>query len=247
MWQRERGILFTVLTVFTVFYLFARFFGPVPLSINSISTVKSDLFSVSGEGEASGIPDTALLSLGVTKKATTVKGAQNQVNQIAKLIIAGLKNLGVNDKNIKTTNYSVSPDYDYSSSRQIITGYSVTQNLEIKITPIEKANQAVDLATASGANLVGGVQFTLNDDMKKKLEDDARKNGVEKAKEKAKSLANASGIRLGKIINVQESSNYQPPIAFETKTLDAQGGEPTQLAPGENTVRSTITISYEIF
>ncbi len=246
MWQKERGILFAIVSIFTIFYLFTRFFGPIPLTINSVTTTKTDLFTVSGEGEAAGIPDTALLSLGVTKRAVTVKAAQNQVNQVANAIIGDLKKLGVDEKDIKTTNYSVYPDYDYTRG-QTITGYSVTQNLEVKITPIEKANQAVDIATANGANMVGGITFTLNDEIKKSLEEEARKDAVKKAKGKAQSLANAAGIRLGRIVNVQESQGYQPPIALETRALDARGGEPTQLTPGENTIRTSVTLSYEIF
>ncbi|MBI2034703.1 MAG: SIMPL domain-containing protein [Candidatus Levybacteria bacterium] len=247
MLHRERGILFTVLAVFVIFYLFTKFFGPIPFSISSVTTTKTDLFTVEGVGEATGIPDTALLSLGVTKKAATIKDAQNQVNQAANAMIADLKKLGIDEKNIKTTNYSVYPDYDYTRG-QTITGYSVSENLEVKVTPIEKANQAIDIATKDGANMVGGITFILNEDIKKSIEQEARKDAVKKAKEKAQNLASAAGIRLGKIVNVQESQGYQPPIALESSMLkDGGTGEPTQLTPGESTIRTSITLSYEIF
>lgn len=248
MFQREGRLLFVIVFSIAVFYLFTKFLGPIPLSINSITTTKTDLFTVSGEGEATGIPDTALLSLGVTKKAATVKDAQNQVNTAANAIIADLKKLGVDEKNIKTTNYSVYPDYDYTRG-QAITGYSVSENLEVKITPIEKANQVIDIATRDGANLIGGITFVLNDETKKSVEDNARIDAVKKAKEKAQSLARAAGIRLGKIVNVQESQGYEPPITLSTREVLPQGGlgEPTKITPGENTIRTTITLSYEIY
>jgi uncharacterized protein YggE len=231
-------------------YVFAKLFGPIPFSVNSVTTTKTDLFTVSGDGEATAIPDTALTNFGVTKTASTVGQAQNEVNQSVNDIISGLKNLGIQDKKIKTTDYSVSPNYDYSSGRNTITGYVVTQNLQVEITPIEKANQAVDMATKNGANMVGNIQFTVNDDKKIELENKAREDAISKAKAKAQSIAGASGIRLGRLVNVQENNNSMPrPVAFDLKAGggSAESQAPTQLQPGENTVNVSVTLSYETF
>ncbi len=242
--------LLTVLFTFFFLYIFARLFGPIPFSVNSITTVKQDMFSVSGEGEATAVPNTALLNLGVTENANTVEQAKNKVTEKTNNIIAGLKNLGVEEKNIKTTNYSIYPNYDYSGRNDRISGYSVSQNLEVKINPIEKANQAVDLATEKGANMIGNIQFTLEDDVREKLEQQARETAIKKAKTKAQSIANASGINLGRLINVSEYSNdNRPPVMFEKSALDQNGNnaQPTELQPGENTVHVNVTLSYETF
>ena len=240
--------LLTTVAILFIFFLYIKLAGPIPFYVQSIQTTKTNLFSVSGTGKATGIPDTAQLSIGVTKTASTIADAQSQTNTAVNKIIKDLKQLGIDEKNIKTTDYSVNPKYDYNRGEQNITGYTVTQSLEVKITPIDVANKAVDVATSDGANLVGSINFTFNDKTKKDLENKARTEAVKIAKEKAQNLAKAAGMRLGKIVDIQESGNFEPrPImmaasgAAENKAID------TQLQPGENSTTINITLSYETY
>jgi len=220
--------LLTAFGILLVFFLYTKFAGPVPFSVNSIQTTKTNLFSVSGEGKATGIPDTARLSIGVTKTASTVGAAQEQTNTATNKVIADLKSLGVAEKNIKTTNYSVNPNYDFDRGVQNITGYTVVQTLEVNITPIDIANKAIDAATTDGANLVGGIIFTFDEKTKKDLENKARTEAVKMAKEKAQSLSSATGIRLGKIVDVQESNGFEPRPIMMAQSLEAKSAD-TQL------------------
>lgn len=237
-----KNSLLIILFIFLGLFLYTKLVGPIPFSVNSIQTTKTNLFSVSGTGKATGIPDTAELSFGITKTATTVVAAKNQVNSAANKIIEDLKNLEIPEKNIKTTNYSVSPNYDFSRGGQNITGYTVTQTLSIK-SSIDTANRVIDVATADGANLVGGINFIFDDKTKKDLEDKAREDAVKMAKEKAESLAKATGIKLGKIVDVQESSGFKPPVMMQA--LEVEKSEDTQLQPGENSININITLFYE--
>lgn len=240
-----RNTLLITITILVSFFLYTKFAGPIPFSVTSIQTTKTSLFSVSGTGKATGISDTAFISAGVTKTAATVAIAQSQTNSSVNKIVEDLKNLGIAEKNIKTTNYSVNPNYDYSRGGQnTITGYTVTQTVEINVAPIDIANKAIDIATADGANLVGGVTFTFNDKTKKDLENKARVEAVKDAKDKANDLANAAGIRLGKIIDVQESANFEPRPYMMAATAETKA-DSTQLQPGENSIATTITLSYE--
>lgn len=237
---------FTVLFIFVGLVLYATFFGAIPFSVNSVTTAKSQPFQATGTGKATAVPNTALVSLGVTTTTNTVLDAQNQTNAAVNKLIDDLKKLGVEEKNIKTTNYSVFPVTDFSGRTQRTTGYTVTQNLEVKVTPIDQANRVVDTATADGANIVGGITFVLDDQTQKKLEDNARKEAVKNAKEKAESLANAAGIRLGRIIDVQESFVGKPiPLRALSVEDSTQPSTPTTLTPGENTVEITVTLSFE--
>jgi uncharacterized protein len=238
--------LLTTIGILFVFFLYVKLAGPIPFSINSIQTTKTNLFSVSGTGKATGIPDTAQVSIGVTKTASTVTDAQNQTNTAANKIIEDFKKLGVKEKDIKTTDYNVSPNYDYSRGGQNITGYAVVQTLGANITPIDVANKVIDAATSDGANLVGGITFTFSDKTKNNLEDKARTEAVKIAKEKANNLAKATGIRLGKIVDIQESNGYTPrPVMMAAKGLESNSAVDTQLQPGENSITIDITLSYE--
>lgn len=214
------------------------------------------MFTVQGTGEVTAIPDTALLSLGVSKTASSVQTAQDQVNGIINKITTDLKALGVEEKNIKTVNYSVNPNYDYASGSQKITGYIVNADVQVRMKPIDKANEAIDISTKDGATNVGNIQFVIDEQERKKLEEEARKKAIGEAKSKAESISKVSGIRLGKLIDVQETggNNYPQPMAYDSmklETANRAGGEaavpPTQLNPGENKITSNVTLSYETF
>lgn len=242
---------FTVLFIFLFLYLFSRLLGPIPFSVNSVTTNKTDLFTVSGEGEVAAVPDTAQVMLGVTASSPTVEAAKTQVNTKTNDIIASLKELGIEERFIKTTNYSINPNYDYSSGDTgTITGYNVSQNLEVEVKPIETANKAVEVATEKGANMIGGITFVLNDEDREALEKEARKEAIEKAKTKAADIASAAGIKLGRIVSVSESGMPQP-VMFDLQrsSENAMGsaGDQVDLQPGESSVRITVSLSYETF
>jgi uncharacterized protein len=242
-----KNALLVTIAILLVFFLYTKFVGPIPFSVNSVQTTKTTLFTTDGTGKATGIPDTAQISIGVTKTASTVATAQNQVNSAANKIIEDLKKLGIKDKDIKTTDYNINPNYDYNRGGRNITGYTVTQTLEADVSPIDIANKAIDISTADGANLVNGATFTFSDKTKADLESKARINAVKAAKTKAESLASATGIHLGKIIDVQETNNYAPrPVLMMAKgAADSNSIAPTQLQPGENSITINITLSYE--
>lgn len=240
---------FTVLFIFVFLYLFTKLLGPIPFSVNSINTTKTDLFTVQGLGEETAVPDTVYMNVGVTKSASTVKSAQDQVNSAVNNITQNLKNLGIEEKKIKTTNFSIHPNYDYSDGKESFRDYKVTQNLRIEVTPVEKANEALDLASENGANMVGDLQFTINDDKREVLENKAREKAVKKAKEKAGRIARSAGIKLGRIINVQDAGNnyYPQPYYDNLRALPGaeEAAQKTELQPGETTIRVTVTLSYE--
>jgi len=239
---------FTIFFIFLGLFLYTQLSGPIPFFINSLQTTKTSMFQVEGSGKATAVPDTAMISIGVTQKSSTVVDAQAKTNSLASKIISDIKKLGIDEKDIKTVNYSINPDYDYSQG-QTITGYTVNQNLEIKVKPIEKVNKAIDTATADGANLVQGASFIFSDEVQKKLEDEARKQAVNNAKQKAESLAKAAGIRLGKIIDVTETNQLNPiPLRQALIGEDMKVAPPsTEITPGQNTVNVTVTLSYETY
>jgi uncharacterized protein len=252
MWREARTPLLTVLFIFIALIAYTKLLGPIPFTVNSISTVKESLFRVDGSGEVTAVPETALLNMGVNKQAATVEQAQTQVNEVINQITAEMKALGVEEKNIKTVNYSVNPNYDYAGGSQKINGYMVNADVQVKIKPVDKANQAIDAATKAGATNVGNVQFVIDDEKRAELEEQARKEAIEKAKAKAESIARTSGIKLGRIVDVQENNaGAQAPVAMRAefaKDSAGAGGESipaTELNPGENKVTITVSLSYE--
>lgn len=244
--QSLRTPFFTILFIFLGLFLYTTFFGPIPFSVTSTQTTKTDLFRVTGEGKKTAVPNQADVSFGVTKTSLRISDAQTQVNIAINAILSELKKQGIAEKDIKTTNYSVYPSYDYANGRNSIRGYTVTQQINVKVKPIDKVNNVVDLITQNGANMVGGISFSLDDNERKKLQQEARKEAVDAAKEKAQSLASLAGLRLGRIVDVQEGF-AQEPIYQRGLELSAPTSNKvdTNITPGENTIQVSITLSYE--
>jgi uncharacterized protein YggE len=245
-------IVGAVVVFFVLLFVYTKIAGPIPFTVNNINTLNSTPFEATGTGKASAAPDKAVINMGVTQTGATVTEAQSKTNQVATQITASLKALGVDEKDIKTTNYSVNPDYANLTvgENQRITGYTVSQNFEVEI-PIEKANSAVDAATAGGANLVGGITFTLDDETEVKLKNEARAEAVTKAKASAQGLAKASGIKLGNVINVRETMGGDfpmPMMARETVALDSKAvAQPaTTITPGENNIEVSVVLTYQV-
>ncbi len=246
--EKTINIVGAVVIFFIFLFAYTKLAGPIPFTINNINTNKTSPFEVSGTGKTAAPADIALINLGVTRISSNVLDAQNKTNQASEKIIKALKKLDIPEKNIKTTNYSINPEYSFNGNSQRITGYSVTQSFEVKV-PIEKTNEAVDKSTSNGANLVGNIVFTLNDIRKEELENKARKEAVDNAKRKAEGLAKASGIRLGKIINVWQDPGVDRPILFDSEKAvgSPEARTESNITPGETNIEVIITLSYETF
>ncbi|HVZ59024.1 MAG TPA: SIMPL domain-containing protein [Patescibacteria group bacterium] len=246
LFERLKVPLITIFFALVLFFVLVKLFGPIPFSVTSVVTNKADLFTVEGTGEASGTPSSATFTVGVTKTGTTVQDTQNETNTAVNQVIAALKKQGIADKDIKTEDYTVTPNVDYTNGKQTPTGYTVSTNITVTLNDASKANAALDSATANGANIVNGVSFTLSDDEKTQLEDQARANAIKQAKNQAEKIAQQSGIRLGRLVNVSVNPTNQPVTLDKMSAAPALGGgAPTQLQPGENKVTLTVTLSYE--
>lgn len=231
-----------ILAFFIILFVYIQLAGPIPFSVNSVTTTKSDAFTVSGEGIVAAKPDTAFLNVGVTQTAPTVKAVQDQLNSAANKVSEAVKNLGVKAEDIQTTNYSVNPNYDFREVTQRIIGYTASTNLKIKVREIDKINEVIDAATASGANQVGGVSFEVSD--KDQVENKAREEAVRKAKKKAEDAAKIAGFKLGKLINYSEELPSGPiPIYAQGAAVSERE---TNIEPGSSEIRVTVNLTYEV-
>lgn len=234
-----------VTTFFTLLFVFTKLFGPIPFSVSSVTTAKSDTFNVTGEGKVVVKPDIASVTVGLQAQSPTVKGAQDQINSVINKISENLKQSGIEAKDIQTINYSIYPNMDYAGGSQRITGYSASTNLLIKVRNIDKINEVIDIATNNGANQISGVRFDVDD--KTKAENEARQKAVDEAKSKAQEAAKVAGFKLGKIINYSENFGGFPRPIPMLSTLESKAAiSPTQVEPGTTDITVNVTLSYEI-
>lgn len=226
-------------------FVYTKLAGPIPFSVSSVNTNKTDAFSVTGVGKASIAPSQATLRAGVVANGPTAKAVQDQMNTMINKVSEAIKNAGIDPKDIQTENYNVNPNYDFSDGSQKIVGYAANTNLIIKIKDISKANQIIDLVTQNGANQVGGLTFDNEDNTKAQTE--ARQKAVEDAKKKADEAAKIAGFKLGKIINYSEGQGSEPPIIYaRDAALPQGGGSAANVEPGTNEVVVNVTLSYEV-
>jgi uncharacterized protein len=246
LFQKTLPAFLIIIFFFLIASIYSKFGNPLPFSINSTVTNKTDVFTVTGEGTVSIQPDIAYVNAGISQSASTVKQAQTKINEVINKITSGLKSLGVDSKDIKTTNYSINPTYDWSSNTQKITGYSASTQLKIKITDIDKVNDVIDSATNNGANQVDGVTFDVED--RQKAEETARKDAVDQANNKAQNAAKIAGFKLGKIIGYSENSdnNLIRPVVYSAMSADKAVGGGTEIQTGSEDVKIIVNLSYQI-
>lgn len=221
---------------------------------------KNQPFTVQGSATLKASPDQAQIFFGVNKTAKTLDEAQKLANTFMEKMTSDLKQAGINEKDIKTSNYNSYPTYEAVEpvktmmitrpQSPTITGYTVNESVTITLHDTDKTNTVIDIVTKDGAENVSGPNFSLSEDTQKKLMNDGRLQAIAEAKQKASDMAKAAGIRLGKLVSVQES-NTPYPVAYPMMgagmayKADSSISAPTRLSPGENEVTVTVTLAYE--
>ena len=200
--------------------------------------------TVTGSAAVTLKADYARISVGVSTSDKTVEAATKQNNAAIYAVIEALKEAGVLEEDIATSNYSVYAEYDYASiGGQRLTGYNVTNQLTVIIRDMEHIGATLDKATAAGANNVYNIEFlsTLADE----AQDEAMVYAVQDAMRRAKLLAGAAGLKLGGIVSISDSTaSYGIVTRSYTSKLDAAAGN--SILPDDTSVSATVTIVFEL-
>lgn len=217
--------------------------------------------SVSGKGEVYVKPDIATFSFSVTEEDLDVSKASNELNIKIADIVKNLKSNGVDEKDIKTTDYNIYPKYDYykdgikciyyCEGNKVLSGYVVTQGIQVKNRDLSKVGKILtDLATLKVTNMSG---LTFSSDNYDELVKQAREEAIKEAKEEAKKLSKDLGVKLGKIVSYYDSGRSYPyydgyESAVSAKAIYGMGETSVEatVPTGENKITSSITINYEI-
>ena len=235
------------------------------LLVSTVGTLKNmgrpdspatDTITVTAEGQATAAPDVARVSFTVQNSAPAVSDAQDKTTTQANAAIDYVKGKGIEEKDIKTLSYNISPQYSYAScsvgvycppSNQKVTGYEVSQTVQITVRDLKIVG---DLLAGLGKLEVQGISgpnFALDDATAGY--DAARADAIEKAKVQAKQLSRQLGVRLGKVVNFSESAGGGYPVAYgmgmSERSVDVKSISPT-VPTGQNTYSASVSITYEI-
>lgn len=214
--------------------------------------------SVAGTAEVTVQPDICRMDFSiVTQNIRSAIEAYRTNNEASAKVQAAVKSVGIEDKDVQTANFSMSPQYHWSdrAKRRILDGYTVTHTLTVSVRDLEKVSTVLDTAVTSGVTDVQRISFTVEDPKKHTAK--VRIEAIKAAQEKAEAIAKEAGVKLLKPISINEveprtSQNYYnvPPSAMLiTGAVDEEYGsapERPELAPGETRLTHTVQIIYEI-
>lgn len=208
-----------------------------------------NFLNVYGNGRVTVEPDIAYITLGVVTENENAVMAQKDNAAAMDRIIADIVAAGIKEEDIKTTNYSIYPKYNYikETGEQKIIGYTVNNSVQATIRDTSKVGEIIDLASESGLNITSGISFGLSNYDEYYCE--ALKNAVENAKKKAETMAEAFGIVLGIPVSMTESGGYSPaPVYYDRWDEYAAVGNASVSTPiqsGTIEVNASVGITYE--
>jgi len=219
-----------------------------PLAAAAEQNEKTDdnILVVSGMGKVSLTPDIAHINAGVETIMEDAREAQDENAKIMNRIIAALKTMGIQDKDIQTSNYSVFVEYDFSGNQRRLIGYRVSNNVRIAIRNIDSVGEVLTAMAEAGANHFYGINFGVeNQDAAYK---EALKEAIEQAKDKALFIAKETGVKLGEPVAINEgqaASGIQFGKAMDMARLESAAAQ-VPIMEGELEVQASVTIVYAI-
>lgn len=201
---------------------------------------------VTGVGEVSHAPDMAYLTLGVEAEGVTASEALRKNSAQMDATLKTLREAGVDKKDIQTSNLNVGAKYDYSQDNRPprIIGYQATNTVSIKLRNLDKAGAVIDKAVSVGANRLDSISFGFADP--KPIINEARKEAVADARERAEIYADAAGVKLGPVIQISDSFSAGPGPIPVIARMDMAEAKAIPIMPGESAVTADVTIIYGI-
>ena len=207
--------------------------------------------TVSAQGEVVAAPDMAIIKLGVVEEAKTARAALTANSAAMKKVLAAMTSQGIADRDLQTSDLTITPKYYYppvtNGERKppVITGYTVSNTIAVRIRELAAVGTILDQAVSLGVNSSGGIQFTNADPST--LYTQARQRAMQQAIAKASTLTEAAGVDLGQLLTISESSHRRPqPMAKAHFAAMEVAADSVPIAGGENTYQVTVTVSWAI-
>ncbi len=235
-------LVIAVVILIAIFYI-----GNLVYNFQSLPQNYPQEISISGSAKVYAKPDVASVSIGVIHEAPEVSVVIYKSTDKMNAIIKAIKDLGVDEKDIQTTQYSITPQYNWTEKEgRVLEGYSAQQSIQVKIRNFDKIGDILDKASANGANNVGNLQFTIDD--LEKVRAEARQKAIEEAKTKAETLAKQAGLKIVKLINISEGyGDYLQPFGAKGAGFAMESANVApEIEAGQMEINSTVTLTYRV-
>ena len=214
-------------------------------SPKSSENVVARTINVTGSGEVYLLPDIAYVYVGTRSEADDVATALNDNNKQAQGISSVLSELGVDPKDIQTTSFNVYPLQNYGPDGQPMDiKYVVENTVFIKVRELQRLGELLDAVVRKGANQINGISFDVED--REQAESDSRKLAVQDATKKAQELADAAGVELGQLMNLNVYSSGSPQPMYDAKGGGYAAQSAAPIASGQLVISAEANLSYEL-
>ena len=195
-----------------------------------------------GDATVSKRPDIAYINVGVEAQASSASQAQKDLATLANKLIAKAKSLGIPDKEINTSGYSVGPIYS-PDGRAVITGYQAGESLNLKWHNVDNVGTALDGLVQQGGATRISVSFGLNDP--KAAQAEARSQAIADAKSRATAMAKAAGVQLGQVLRITDQTTVSRPPMYELAPV-ARAADSTTVPVGELEVTVQVEVDFAL-
>ncbi|GGD92912.1 SIMPL domain-containing protein [Aureimonas endophytica] len=210
--------------------------------------------TVSGSGEAHGAPDRATVTFAVQRSGKTAREALDAANQAMTEVVAGMKALVIESRDLQTSGFAITPQYRYdndgngNSKPPELVGYEVRNGLTLRLRDVGKVGEVLDRAVTLGVNSGGDVAFEVADPAQLRLA--ARQDAVRDAAANAKALAEAAGATLGEVLRIEAfDGGPMPPAPMPMLRMAADAAASKAAVPveaGESTVHADVRVTYAL-
>ncbi len=210
-------------------------------------TIAGTRLDVTATGEVTRVPDVAIITAGVVSRSTTASGAlQDSADRMSR-VLAALKRAGVEERDVQTSNVSLNPEYRYpeNQSPQLV-GYTASNSVSIRFRDIRNSGKILDALVGQGANQINGPTLTV--DKPEAALDEARAKAIAIGRARAELYARSLGLRVVRVVSVNESGGYAPPpppmpVAMYAR---AERDASTSIQPGEQKLQVSLAMTFEL-
>jgi uncharacterized protein YggE len=212
-----------------------------------IEISKQPVISTRGEAALKRAPDQAFVTIAAESRATAPADAQRQNADAMQSVMSALSKAGLSSEAIRTTGFSLQPDYEYTNGRQRVRGYIARNQVEARVDDLRKLGAVIDSAGTSGATTIAGLRFDIK--ARDEAEREALKLATQEAMARAKAIAQAAGANLGQIIRIDDQyQGRQPSPMYSMRAAGGGGGEraETPVTPGELEIRASVMLTVVI-
>lgn len=203
------------------------------------------IVKTTGTAEVKVTPDQAVLQLGVEKQSPTARAAKAAVSNTSRKILAALKLLAVEDRDVQTAYLNLQPMIDYRKGVRIV-NFTAAQSLSIKVRDLSKLDDVMDAVISAGANSIDGIEYQSSE--LRKYKDQARDEAATAARQKAEALAKSLGNQIGKTYSIEEGQQEEayPYLPPPNVTLGLNKTRAPSTAPGQLTVNASVIVVFDL-